>query len=103
MEPLVPFSRCYTGESDANETSGELGLSLLDGLVDQNPEILANNRIIQYGTSRANILIYINKWCDLKSPSVRASIVILRWSTKILCMYFLGSVDVGNDHLCVEQ
>ena len=70
-------------EADANETSGEDGLALPGSLLGEfqlrilklEPDIVFSNRVP---------LIYVEleyhaKLCALKSPSIRVSIIIIRW------------------------
>ena len=71
-------------EADANDTSGEDGLTLPGSLVGESqlripklePDIIFSNRVP---------LVYIEleyhaEWCTLKSTSIRVSVVIIRWS-----------------------
>ena len=71
-------------EAVANKTSGEDGLALPGSLVGESqlripklePDIIFSNRVP---------LVYVEpeyhaEWCALKSPSIRVSVVIIRWS-----------------------
>ena len=71
-------------EADANETSGEDGLALLNSIVYESqlrtpkfePEIMLSNMLPLVSVE----LEYHNKWCALKSPSIRVSVIVIRWS-----------------------
>ena len=71
-------------EADANETSGEDGLALPGSLVGESqlripklePDIIFSNRVPLVSVE----LEYHAEWCALKSPSIRVSVVIIRWS-----------------------
>ena len=71
-------------EADANETSGKDGLALLGSLVGESqlrtpkfePEIMLSNMLSLVSVE----LEYHDDWCALKSPSIRVSVVVIRWS-----------------------
>ena len=67
-------------EADANETSGEYGLALLGisqlRIPKLEPDIIFSNRVPLVSVE----LEYHAKWGALKSPSIRVSVVIIRWS-----------------------
>ena len=71
-------------EADVNETSGEDGLALPGSLVGESqlripmlePDIIFSNRVSLVSIE----LEYHAEWCALKSPSIRVSVVIIRWS-----------------------
>ena len=71
-------------EVDANETSGEDGLALAGSLVGKSqlriqklePDIIVSNRVNLVSVE----LEYHAEWYALKSPSIRVSIIIIRWS-----------------------
>ena len=70
-------------EDDANETSGEYGLALHGSLVNLQlripklePDIIISNRVPLVSVE----LEYHVECCELKSPSIRVSVVIIRWS-----------------------
>ena len=73
-------------EDDANETSVEDGLALHGSLVGESqlrirklePDIIFSNRVSLVSVE----LEYHAEWCALKSPSIRVSVVIYRWSRK---------------------
>ena len=56
------------------------------------PDIIFSNRVPLVSVE----FEYHAEWCALKSPSIRVSVVIIRWSRKEACR---GYVDVGNDQL----
>ena len=74
-------------ESDDNETSGEEGLGLLASLVDASqlrtpkfePEIMLSNMLPLVSVE----LEYHNELCALKYPSIRVSVVVIRWSREV--------------------
>ena len=71
-------------EADANETSEEDGLALLGSLVCEyqlgipklEPEIMFSNMVPLVSVE----LEYHADWCAFKSLSIRASVVIIKWS-----------------------
>ena len=71
-------------EADANETSWEHGLALPGSIVVESqlkiqklePDIIFSNRVPLVSVE----LEYHPEWCELKSPSIRVSVVIIRWS-----------------------
>ena len=71
-------------EADANEISGEDGLALPGSLVGESqlripklePDIIFFNMVPLVSVE----LVYQTEWCALKSPSIRVSVVIIRWS-----------------------
>ena len=71
-------------EADGNETSGEDGLALLGSLVGESQlripklerDIIFSNRVPLVSVD----LEYHSEWCALNSPSIRVSVVIIRWS-----------------------
>ena len=71
-------------EADANETSEEDGLALLGSLVGESqlrtpkfePEIMLS---IMFPLVSVE-LEYQDEWCALKFPSIRVSVVVIRWS-----------------------
>ena len=70
-------------EADAKETSGEDGLALPGSFVSESqlripklePDIIFSNRVPLVSVE----LEYHAEWCALKSPSIRVSVVIIRW------------------------
>ena len=84
-------------EADANETSGEDGLALLGSLVGESqlripklePDIMFSNRVPLLSVE----LEYHAEWCALKCPSIKVSVVIIRWSMEkgnLLCKSLMG-------------
>ena len=71
-------------EADANETSVEDGLAFPGSLVGESKlripklelDIIFSNRVPLVSVE----LEYHAEWCALKSPSIRVSVVIIRWS-----------------------
>ena len=72
-------------EADANETTGKDGLALPGSIVGESelripklePDIiLFSNRVPLISVE----LEYHAEWCALKSPRIRVSVVIIRWS-----------------------
>ena len=71
-------------EADANETPGDDGLALPGSNVGEShlrilkmePDIIFSNRVPLISFE----LEYHAEWCALKSPSIRVSVVIIRWS-----------------------
>ena len=71
-------------ENGANETSGEDGLAFPGSLVGESqlripklePGIIFSNWVSLVSVE----LEYHAEWCALKSPSIRVSVVIIRWS-----------------------
>ena len=74
-----------TREADANKTSGEDGLALSGRFVAESqfrilklePYIIFFNRVPLVSVE----LEYHAEWCALKFPSIRVSVVIIRWSS----------------------
>ena len=68
-----------TKETDANETSGELGLSLLGNLVGESqlriPKLEPDTMLFKYVEPE-----YHDEWWALKSPSIRVSVFIIKLS-----------------------
>ena len=70
-------------QADANETSGEYGLSLLGSVVGESqlripkfePEIMLSKMVPLVSVEPE----YHAEWCVLKSSSIRVFIVIIRW------------------------
>ena len=71
-------------EADANDTSGEDALALLGSLVGESelripkfePEIMLSNMLPPVSVEHE----FHDEWCALKSPSIRVSVVVIRWS-----------------------
>ena len=74
-------------EADANETSVEDGLALLGSLVGESqlripkfdPEIMLSNMLPLVSVERE----YHAEWCALTSPSIRLSVVVIRWTREV--------------------
>ena len=77
-------------EADANETSGEDGLALPGSLVGESqlriqklkPYIIFSNRVPLVSIK----LEYHAEWCALNCPSIRVSVVVIRWSSEVAVM-----------------
>ena len=94
-------------EDDANKTSGDDGLALSGSLVGESklripklePDIIFSNRVPLVSVEL--------EWCALKSPSIRVSVVIIRWFREgrypPAQELTGGYVDVGNNQLRVSQ
>ena len=67
-------------EADASVTSGEDGLALLGEsqliIPEFQPEIMLSNMLPLVSVE----LEYYAEWCALQSPSIRVSVVVIRWS-----------------------
>ena len=65
-------------EADVNETSGEHGLVLLRSLVGESQLRIPK---LEPDSMLSNTVLLVSvQWCTLKSPSIRVSVVIIRWS-----------------------